>query len=103
MKGEQNTHELRVSLKRNGTSLILHTSLSSVDDSDEESDPAAEDTSSHDDVASSSSGSIKRFQILACKEDRSEVDDDCKSPSAGADMLRRCNETVRKPQWKRFE
>jgi hypothetical protein len=85
---------------------MLHTSLSSIDGSDEESDPAAEDTSAHDDVASSSSGSIKRFQKLARKEDWSEdalADDDCQLPSTGADMLRRCDETVRKPQWKRFE
>lgn len=54
--------ELRDSPKRNGTSSFkLHISLSSVDDSDEESDPA-EDTSAHEDVASSSSGSIKQCQ-----------------------------------------
>jgi hypothetical protein len=86
---------------------MLHTSLSSVDDSDEESDPAAEDTSAHEDVASSSSGSIKQLQKLARKEDRSEDavgDDNCKSPSTpGADMLRRCDGTAHKPQWKRFE
>jgi hypothetical protein len=79
--------------------LIIHTSASSGElspdiDSNDESDPATEDTSAHDDMASSDSGSVERcpaLQKLARKEDRSEDAGDegrAKSLNTGVDMLR---------------